>query len=184
MAGNKIRSAQANILHQSDTAPSAPSTGQLWWETDTNILWFWNGAYWLSCQLFSCNHTWNGEASGGERYIGSPELEQGIVNDIFFVDLVTSVYVASPNDANNYWTFTAKYLPTTSGAGTTLGSHNTSGNTVANFAIQKTQLDARVVLGGSTTCEIITITPAKGGATALPGVFYGTAIITFRWAHA
>jgi len=102
-------------------APSGPTADDLWYETDTNILWFWNGTYWLSCELFVMNFNVNATAN----------------IDFFFVAKAFS------NDGSNYWTWQRNTRDSTTAAttfGTALSTSANSTNMVTQTQAQNVRL--------------------------------------------
>jgi len=189
MNGNDIDNvggAQVKIFHQAAT-PTANNDGDLWYETDTNIWWFSKTIsatpYWLSCELFKWFDKYEA-ISGTTSLRFCPEDDQAVQYDLYIVDFVATLYVASvpTNVATDYWDVilnrvTAANSPTQIGATIT-----TQNNTVANFAIEKKAIDTYLNLaGGGIDVSEITIVAQVGGGS--PGVLYGSASATYRLVH-
>jgi hypothetical protein len=87
-----------------DAAPSSPVTGDLWWETDSNMMWSWNGTYWLSTHL---NH-WNigtfGPLTGDSYYTSTFVNDCAYSQYDFWLEGLNGVfYLDTTNTSVNYW---------------------------------------------------------------------------------
>src|SRR3990167_8748667 len=96
-------------------APSSPAIGDLWYETDTNILWFWDGTYWLSEELFTSSIYGNQQSitvTSSWTGFTFPGGVGGTQYNVYLVDMFASPYVATTSDATNYWDVKIDFLAT------------------------------------------------------------------------
>lgn len=88
--------------------PVAPSTDEKFYRTDLNILFYFNGTYWLSVQEYSMPR-WQGSVSipgagyGSFWYAGRPDFQ------IFISRFVFNVYQNVASTDTKYWKFTIGY---------------------------------------------------------------------------
>ncbi len=108
---NMIRVGSSEIIFQ-DATPATRNNGNalvaddLWFETATNLLWFWDGTRWLSNQLFSHEITNPISAFGYYEFVFSPTTIDSTVFDIFVKDLQLCIKQTSFTPGADY--FTAK----------------------------------------------------------------------------
>lgn len=164
-----------------DATPATRANGtalvadDLWYETDSNIWWFWNGTYWLSCELHQIATSANGSAFTNLFY--PTEIAQ-TQHDIYLVDLCSSLAVFTTNDGSNYHNLVLDRV--TSGNGETqIAAHTTAASGVGTFVPIKTAVNTHLDLS---------VLDAKNlklalEATGAPGAPYGGVVITYRWAH-
>lgn len=160
-----------------DATPTANATDDLWFETDTNILWYWNGTYWLTVETFH----WNGS---GEALAANTILKRvtarpssGIEHDIWLIGITASVYAAATSDGSNYWTIALE-----NESATTLASVATSGVSSNTYGLlgqsQGVLYDVSVL---STQNKMWRINTTKTGA---PGLLYCGITVEYKLAHA
>lgn len=170
-----LPSKQLSVIYYGDTAPSGPATNDLWWETDTNILWFWNGTYWLSVQRYKWHTSWanlSGNTSGNYYPIrGSHPVDY----DFYLEDMCISGYVATTNNGSNYWTVKFYRHPSV----TSLASKASSSWSPDAWTIDSVDISAHLDVSASGD-ELIYFNLER---TLTPGVFLGGAEINYRLAH-
>lgn len=171
------------LIYWSDTAPVSPTADDLWWETDTNILWTY-GTYaaasrWVSATRFS--------AGGGAQTAASSAalIHTAVANntvagyDIYIETLYFKHDVLTTNNGTNYWTATLRKVSGTTapatGAGTSLGTCNTSASTAGTWREVTASIDA-VIDGTGASMEFpfidVTVTGAPGNLWYGLGVSY------------
>lgn len=158
----------------SDAAPGSPTTDDLWYETDTNILWYWNGTYWLSVETFDwqtdCGSA--GLAAGANIGHFSHEPVAGVQYDLYMLDLTATVQVATTNNGTHNWTFNW-YV-----AGASRGSMGTSAISADTWTTIKSAINSYldVSAAGGISCFNI----VKNNT---PGTLYGGIRGTFKLVH-
>jgi hypothetical protein len=157
------------------SAPAVPATGDLWWETGTSLMWFWNGTYWLSENRYTMTQTIENVARPGttlNRFC--PRADASVAYNFYICGLCATMYVASPNNTSDYWV-----LSFINQVGTPLASVNTSGNAPDTFVIETSSVNSLVTLATIPTVEF------RFGMTyaGSPGNLYSGATLTYRWAH-
>ena len=160
-----------------DATPTANATDDLWYETDTNILWYWNGTYWLTVQTFQFQGTADGIGAGATLCYAWPQALTAIAANVYLMDLVTSYYVATTNNGTNYWTTTLRRRAADNTI-TNISSLNTSANAVNNFVTQSVAVNTHLNL--TTGIKILDISTS---ITLVPGTLNGSAVFTYKWAH-
>lgn len=157
-----------------DATPTANAADDLWYETDTNLLWFWNGTYWLSVDLYyrHVNNLQNVSAGTNDWYAA---WQIAGANDIYLVDFIASTLISTTNDGSNYWTFTFYRTPSF----TSLGAFNTSADTVATWYEKAVAVNTHIDVSALTDKSF----DVRGGVTGAPGTVNGEVGFTFRLAH-
>jgi hypothetical protein len=140
----------------SDTAPGSPTADDLWWETDSGILWTY-GTYASASRWVSVNKYSTGSAllaASGTALVNTAAAS-GIHTgyDIYFDTLYFKHHVLTTNNGSNYWTMTLRKVATTTvpatGAGTSLGAANTSASTAGNWTEITASINAVIDYSGS-----------------------------------
>jgi hypothetical protein len=174
-------------MYAGATAPDSPTTGSLWWETDTNIMWFWNGTYWLSCQLFECTSNLPISASANGIDYRCPlahTSEYSNPYDIFFVDHITVSYVSAVNggnDGNDYWDLKVSR----EGPASALLSDITTAALAPGtnvWTLYSAAINAYYAVGAGTSNYIL-FSWSKGGAGGDPGNLFAQQRLTYRLVH-
>ena len=160
-----------------DAAPSAPTADDLWYETDTNILWFWNGTYWLSKELYDYGMSFTAVSATTAAYFGIEPI-QAAQHDIYFVDVTASLFIDTTNDGSKFWTATINRL-SSANTPTAIGSCNTSAISASAWTVVKATLNTHVDLS-AVDAKATQISVAK---TSTPGDAYGRVDFTYRLAH-
>lgn len=177
----------AKGVYHSDTAPASPVTDQLWWETDTNILWTY-GTYagasrWVTATRFT--------AVGGNQ-VGAITASQIVMAvafatvagyDIYMDTLYFKHHVVTTNDGTKYWGVTLRKVTTTtvpaSGAGTSLGTCNSSASSAGTWTEVSASIDA-VLDGTGSGLEFPFFDIIK---TSTAGDLWYAAGVTYRLVH-
>lgn len=162
---------------QQDDTPTANATDDLWHETDSNIQWFWNGTYWLSCDTFQFQGSADGLGANATLTYCWPKTTTAVTPSVFIVDFVTAYYVATTNNATNYWTTSVRKRQADNTI-TTVTSLNTSANAVNTFVTQSVSVNTFLDL--TTDIKVMDISIAT---TLSPGSLNGSAVFTYRLAH-
>lgn len=162
-----------------DATPTANAADDLWYETDTNKWWFWNGSYWLSCELFSMNFQ-SETTNATTKVMGVTELDSGLQYDLFLVDITSTIYQTGVHGGGAYYTVTWNWR-NDANAAASIVSENTSGYTNATHnTTYKSSIGTFYDLSalGYTCLSMDTVVTA--GA---PGYISHGAVITYRLAH-
>lgn len=175
---------------QADT-PATPTSGQIWWETDTGILWTY-GTY-ASASRWVSAHLYNGVVSGlagaarsaaGLNTNITGQFGQGY--DIYADTLYVRAHVITTNSAASYWKWdlrkvTTSTVPATT-AGTSLGTVNSSANSPDVWFELSASVNAVIdMTGASMDFTFIDIT--KAGATGTPGNVWEALGLSYRLIH-
>lgn len=179
------------LIYWSDTAPGSPAADDLWWETDTNILWTY-GTYASASRWVSVNVNTSmgvvGAASAATAGGINMTLGGGLVAgyNIYIATMYFKHYVTSANSGNtgsHYWSATLRKVATTvapaSAAGTSLGTCNTSASTVGTWTEVTASIDA-VIDGTGAGIEIPFLETAETGT---PGDLWYNIGVTYRLVH-
>lgn len=92
--------------------PSNPAIGTVWFESSSNVLWFWNGTYWLSVQIFTMDFPVGDEATlTTDVSIGKlpNEWRGGTVFDIYLLDFSAVIWHTGYTSGVDYWKIALKY---------------------------------------------------------------------------
>jgi hypothetical protein len=179
---NMLRNGTVEFLCQ-DGTPATRNDGtalvadDLWYETDTNILWFWNGTYWLSTQLFTENFSISGAAASATLSHHSIE-PMATQHDLFLVDLNASMYVATTNTGSAYWSIEWRRVTAAYGQ-VALASLNTTAIAADTFTVIKTAVNTHLDLS-AVDAKMFAVTAVK---TSTPGEVYIGGSFTYRLAH-
>jgi hypothetical protein len=164
-----------------DSTPTANAVDDLWYETDTNHWWFWNGTYWLSTALYHNMpfQVANLNSAGTSGYCVI-EPDSGVQYDIYIVDLVASTFVLTTNDGTRYYAFKVQGV-IGNGTASDIGSgFNTSADSANAWVPHKVAINTFVDVS-STAYKVFYVNMARNGAT--PGNLYAQAGITYRLVH-
>ncbi|WP_287128773.1 hypothetical protein [Candidatus Cyanaurora vandensis] len=96
----------------SDTLPSSPTVGLLWFETTPRILWYWSGTDWLSAELFTAVVSANAISTTSSLNLTPPQIRPGTYN-IYLETWVIGGTVATTNDATNNWSLVLRRIAST-----------------------------------------------------------------------
>ena len=154
--------------------PVSPSSGDKFYRTDRNLLYYYDGTRWLTTTLYVATPTL--ADAGTPPYSASPGthgyLAVDPTYDMYLVALEGTTGIFGTNDASNYWTIGLDRR----NAGNTnnnITSCNTSGDTASNWTTHSQAIDA-VLTAGS---KILIFTHAK---TNGPANLYVTSRLTYR----
>lgn len=136
----------------------SPTAGDLFYETDTAILWTY-GTYaaasrWVSIQKYSAGSPLaeGSRASGAFIHTGA-SVGIHVGYDIYLDTLYFKHYVITTNNGSNYWSVTLRKVTTTTapaaGAGTSLGSCNTSASSAGTWTEVTASINAVIDYTGS-----------------------------------
>ena len=164
-------------------APSSPAIGDLWYETDTNILWFWDGTYWLSEELFTSSIYGNQQSitvTSSWTGFTFPGGVGGTQYNVYLVDMFASPYVATTSDATNYWDVKIDFLATDASSITskTIDTKTITANNGKKFL---EPINYFMNMSDSPSSLLYVITSAT--KVNSPGALYGNAGFTYRLAN-
>ena len=181
---NMVRAGTVEVIVQDGTPATrndatALVADDLWYETDTNMLWFWNGTYWLSKTLYTANGFVSAITAGANLTMIPTEIDEAFQHDIFVVDLCTGTFVATTNTGANYWTITLARI-SSAAAATTISTHGTSADAADTWVIRKTAADAFIDLS-AVDAKVLRVQATIGAGA--PGALTGNVTLTYRLAH-
>lgn len=120
--------------------PGSPSSGDKFYRTDRNLLYYYDGTRWLTVQLFTAHGNFSAGLSATTEiaHIGLFEPTY----DVYFVALRGMTFVSTTNNGTSFWTVNVKKVSDSS----VIGSFNTSADTantltshVANIGATSTE---------------------------------------------
>jgi hypothetical protein len=164
--------------------PTAENFGDLWYETDTRILWFWmeNGGgtgvhKWASCQIFHKDQAFEGVTvtTSGERF--TLNTDPSVEYDAYILGFTMTSYVATTNDGTRYWTPQLYY--DADGGSSYIATLSTVSNTPDQFEYEKTAVN--VFIDMSSEQYVWRVVATREGTT--PGTFYAGISVTWRLIH-
>lgn len=80
---------------------TALQSGDRWWDTSDQLWFFWNGAYWLTEQIFHATSLCYASITQGWVHLA---MHPGY--NLFLIDFTVGGIFNAPQDASNYWSFT------------------------------------------------------------------------------
>lgn len=180
-----------DIVMHSDSAPSTPEDGYLWFETDTGILWVY-GTYaaasrWVSVQIFS--KTWVINAVTGNNW--DPGAGSGSMNPIngydWYLDTFYAHYrVATTSSGSHYYTLLLRKVSGTTlwalDAGSAIGSGIVTSGATANTWTEGTETLNTTIDRTSTGSLEVPFFQYKTTAGA-PGAISAILAVNFRLIH-
>lgn len=164
----------SNLYHMGAAFPGSPLTNELFYRTDRNILYFYDGTRWLSEELFTEQFMMN-FVGGLFTGAGSTRIQIAPVwantYDVWLVDWRFTTYVATTNNGSNNWTIA---LSKTDGTSTTnIVTPTTSADAADNYVTHVSTIGA--LLG--TANDMLALDVTKNSA---PGGLYVSAMVTYR----
>lgn len=179
---DNVGGANVRVFMQAGT-PTAENTGDLWYETDTNIWWFWNGTYWLSCQLFKVDGDGSLGTTGRLCY-RIIEIDQAIQHDVYLVDYCAVTHLSGTPGPSDYFNVHV-YYQDRDGTQTNMAAHGLSGDTGGDWTIHKTQLDTHVDVSAkrAEATPDFFIFDFYAWEVGDPGTLTAALSVTYRWAH-
>lgn len=170
-------------FYMQDAAPSSPVADDLWYETDTNLLWVYGtfaaASRWVSVNLYSMG---SGQVPTSASAIIVPHVSTYAYN-IYLDTFYLKYHVLTTNDGSNYWTVTLRKVTTTtapaSGAGSSIAALTTQSLTAGEWAEISTSINA-VLDGTGSGLEFPFLDVVK---TSAPGNMHYVAAATYRLIH-
>ena len=178
-------SSWAGSFYAQDAAPSSPAADDLWYETDTNLLWVYGtfaaASRWVSVNLFNGGSTLANQSAGVVLGLFSPAA--GFGYDLYLDSLYLKYFVATTLSGSAYWTMNLRKVSgstaTASGAGTLLGAATTQSLTANAWGEVVTSINAALDNSGS-GIEHLFLDLIK---TSTPGNIDFAASVSFRLIH-
>ena len=161
----------------SNDAPGSPATGDLWWETDTNILWFWNGTYWLSEEVFTLRSFAAGITVNTLYGYFSPQ-NNSTMNDLYILSVTATMYVVTTNSHTQYWTAYWRWF-TSANICTNVGTPSTIDNAANTWITETADIDTLYDVSALDLqgFDMTTVLTSTAGA-----LYYGSTL-SYRLAH-
>lgn len=151
--GMKWAAAGSGGIASGTSFPGSPSDNDIFYRSDRDILYFYNGTRWLTVNLYMHPMTWIGEAaavfpqSAAQTPFRTP-VPFGNAYDVWLESMVWLSRVITTNNGSQYWTVALAKL-TIAGASTTIVTGDTSADTAGQFPVHTTTINA--LLGTSHT---------------------------------
>ncbi len=176
-----LPSAGGPTIFYQDATPTANAADDLWYETDTNIWWYWNGTYWLSVQLFTFTSIELGISADSTVGYFAPEISETVQHDLFFVDMTFCYYINGANTGANYYNVIFERRDATSPTPTvtTIETNSTVDRGASVWFTEQFPIGVHVDLSAVTVRAFSITTDEQGTA----GTLTGNATVTYRWAH-
>lgn len=172
---------QNGTKHTVDSsAPGSPSDGDTWFDTIDEMLWVYdtsvNSGSWKSSQLFTATCAGpNGISSNLNQYVMPITTHAGTAYDILLQNWTVCAYVATTNDATNYWNLSLASRTDTN-TNNNISVLNTQSNTVNNWVIESAALTNFYDVSSSSV-RIFYLTYTKASS---PGVLYASGRVEYR----
>lgn len=148
--------------------PGGPSTSDLFYRTDRNLLYYYDGTRWLTVTLYEHHcHQVNGISATSDGWTATWEEDY----DVWVVDFLVSMESSSLT-GSAYWTASLYFKD-----GSTLGSAITSVNNLSGTNNSMTRKKSSVNALMGTAKDAILVEYTK---TSTPGVLYAGAMLTYR----
>lgn len=180
-----------DIVMHSDSAPSSPEAGFLWWETDTNILWtygtFAASSRWVSANLYTKNCLFNAMTGNNYEPAGFGSVTPVIGSYDWYLDTFYAQYrVATTSSASHYYTLSLRKVSGTTlwalSAGSAIGSGIvTSGATANTWTDGSESLDTTIDRTSTGSLEVPFFQYATTAGS--PGAVSAVLSVTFRLIH-
>ncbi len=149
--------------------PGSPSSGDKFYRTDRNLLYFYDGTRWLTVTLYQ--HflaQWSGISADTSFYTAIPT---GLY-DVFVEDLIATMYSFSGLGVGAYWVLSLYYWDGST-QGSAIATVNSNGDTNGDFTKKLATIDA--LIGTAKDNAHVAVTK-----TGSPGAAYGGAFMTYR----
>jgi hypothetical protein len=170
-----------------DAAHAAPSAGDLWWETDTGLLWTY-GTYasasrWVSATLYQKD---SGQliAAQSANTVYAAGLQVTAGYDVYIDDFWVKAHVITTNTGSAYWNWDLRKIGTSvvpaSAAGTLLGSGLDSSAKSPDVWFELTESIDAVIDGTGASMEYLIMDMTK---TSTPGNVWTSHGISYRLVH-
>lgn len=149
--------------------PGSPSDNDLFYRTDRDKLYFYDGTRWLTVQEFSVEWGWRA-SQGASGLSSTTTMAQATVpaDDIYLTDLLTTCFVASASSGTQFWTLDIEKRDAANSP-TSIGSVSTVSNTTANWVQEVASLN-HLVDGATYPVILLTATKVSTVGTLLFGV--------------
>ena len=153
--------------------PGSPSAGDLFWRTDLGLMIYYDGTRWLSTTLYHLPFSGSDRAlstvTATTNNYSSATMWAG--DDVYLVDYIAQINVATTNDGTRYWNWLLQKLETTGTTGTTIVTPDSS-------ALSTGWSNVRTAINAAHT-DIGTLR-ANVNKISSPGAFLGFFAVTYR----
>ena len=142
--------------------PGSPSAGDLFWRTDENILYTYDGTRWVSATLYETPFVGNNidpSISTSDVY-GRLALHNG--HSIYVEAVLCSIYVGATNSGSNVYTYVINKIDT-SNSDTSIGSIATTALGTTNWSQQVITVNATL---DPASYPSLKVTATKGGSAS------------------
>lgn len=173
-------------LYFGDAAPSSPAADDLWYETDTNMIWTY-GTYagssrWVSVEKYTVGLGGTAARSSALAHVGLANAQHNGF-DLYLDTWFAKVHVITTNNISNYWNYTLRKITGGSvpaaGAGTLLATVNTSSISANAWTDLSTPINAVIdSTGGSLEMVLVDIV-----LTGAPGNVWDNFGFSYRLVH-
>lgn len=163
-------------LNAGTSFPGSPATNDLYFRTDLDNIYFYDGTRWLTATEFRIAGV-GPDLSGTSS--STPNLGRAVIPssvDIYVTTIDISTFIATTNDGTKYWTFTFSKVDVTNGSAVSLGSFTTAADTASNWTHHQVAVNAVVA---TATYFVLTGAGAKTSTPGLPSwaITYGYRLI-------
>lgn len=167
-----------------DAAPSAPVADDLWYETDTNIQWYWSGTYWLSTQVFTSPAAdWVGVLEPTSSSTAAFSIHNISAFDVYLTSMSMNVYHDVAQDNSNYWTI-GVYRRNSAGSNALIAAAgDTKLSTTINYAKYDITLNTFVQCNAVAPNDISRLFVEIDETGTAGNWLYNATLISYRLAH-
>lgn len=153
--------------------PGSPATDDVFYRTDTDLLFFYDGTRWLTLNRYVFNFPLVNGATGSDY--GS-QIQTYPVLDMWLEATYYTVYVSTTNNGSNYWSIQPKKSDVAAGA-TSLGTAINTSAGAANVRLQFS-ITMGAALGSGATWPVVFNEALK--AVGNPGALSYNSLLAFR----
>jgi hypothetical protein len=149
--------------------PGSPANNDIFYRTDRDILYFYDGTRWLTVNLFTDQVGFWSNVSAGTT-AQSPVWTDAY--DQYLVDFRAVMYTSSGSSGSAYWRIDL-YTPDGTTLGSTVASVNNASATNASYDRKTASIGALLGTGkDGFVADLVKVTT--------PGTFYGGCMVTYR----
>lgn len=153
--------------------PGSPATDALFYRTDLNLIFFYDGTRWLTVNEYTLAGATRTSVGAGLSATSTLVNAPTVSADMYIEDFRASTFVSGTNNGSNFWTVTLDKRDAANAA-TTIGSVDTTADTGSTWNLHVDAVD-EVVAGA--TYKVMFIIATK---TSAPGNLVVGVEVTYR----
>ena len=158
----------------SSSAPSAPSNGQMWFNTTLKQMFYYDSTIdsgsWLSVEVFrSMPYSANVSTTNNPFWTTLQAMNSSDF-DVYIEDMVGSTLIATTNDGSNYWNcFLSRR--SSANADTAIANFTTASDTVATYTLHKQSVAVFIDVSAVDAKALLLTTTKTGSPGSITGSF-------------